>query len=135
MWLKSDDEKTAVFPAEKLAKIKKETEIEYGEEFASSTSVKDILWDIEKDGKHSFEIEWIPADKYKVLFPNLKKNKKVTFVITISFRLSDGDDKTLFAMNGIGEGATVKDAVGIGSKGAAKQKVKIECASFTSKQF
>ena len=133
MWLKSADEKTFVFPAEKLIKVKKQTEIEYGEEFASSRSVKEVLGDIEKDGK--FEFEWQAPDKYKSLFPNLKKNKKVKFEITISFVLFDGDGKNLFSMNGVGSDATVKDAGGIGSRSAAKQKVKIECTSFKSIQF
>lgn len=133
MWMTSDDKKISVFPAEKLIRVKKQTEIEFGEEFAGSNSVKEVLGDIEKDGK--FEFEWQAPDKYKSLFPNLKKNKKVKFEIKISFILFDGDGKSLFSMNGEGSDATVKDAIPIGSKNAAKQKVKIECASFKAKQY
>jgi len=95
--------------------------------------VKEVLKQIKDDNKHAFEIEWKPPDKYKSLFTNLKKNKKVKFNIYISFLLRDGDGKNLFIMFGVGKGATVKDAVGIGSRTAAKEKVQLECTSFDDK--
>ena len=130
MSLGSDDGNIIINTRESISKITKETQIEYGEEYASSNSMREILKDIKNDGKHAFEIEWKAPDKYKSLFTNLKKNKKVKFNVFINFFLKDGDGKNLFTMSGACGGAKVKDAVGIGSNNAVKQKVKLECETF-----
>ena len=129
--LGSDDDKIIINPREAISQIdSKINRVENGEGTPYSENVKLVLKEIKDDGKHAFTIEWQPPDKYKSLFPNLKKNKKVKFNVFISFLLRDGDGKNLFLASGACRGASVKDAVGIGSRNAVKQKVKLECDTF-----
>ena len=131
MSLGSDDEKIIINPREAISKIdSKINRVENGEGTAYRDNVKLVLTEIKEHGKHAFTIEWQPPDKYKSLFPNLKKNKKVKFNVFLSFLLRDSDGKNLFSASGACYGAKVKDAVGGGSGNAAKQTVKLECDTF-----
>lgn len=131
MSLGSDDDKIIINPREAISRIdSKINRVENGEGTAYQENVKLVLKEIKEDGKHAFTIEWQPPDKYKSLFPNLKKNKKAKFNVFLSFLLRDSDGKNLFAASGACHGAKVKDAVGGGARNAAKQTVKLECDTF-----
>lgn len=134
MTVGSDDKKIIINPREAISKItSKINRVENGEGTAYQENVKLVLKEIEDDGKHAFTIEWQPPDKYKSLFPNLKKNKKVKLNVFISFRLQDGNDKNLFLANVACSGAKVIDSVPGGSRNAVKQTVKFECKTFEPK--
>ncbi len=131
MSLGSDDDKIIINPREAISKItSKINRVENGEGTAYQENIKLVLQEIKDDGKHAFTIEWQPPDKYKSLFTNLKKNKKVKFNVFISFLLRDGDGKNLFTASGACLGAKVNDAVGGGARNAVKQTVKLECDTF-----
>ncbi len=131
MSLGSDDDKIMINPRVAISKIhSKINRVENGEGTPYEQNVKLVLGEIKDDGKHAFTIEWQPPDKYKSLFPNLKKNKKVKFNVFLSFLLRDSDGKNIFTASGSCYGAKVKDAVGGGSGNAAKQTVKLECDTF-----
>jgi hypothetical protein len=130
MSLSSDDDKISINPRAAISKISKENRVENGEGTPFSENVKLVLKEIKDDGKHAFTIEWQPPDKYKSLFPNLKKNRKAKFNVFINFLLRDSDGKNLFLASGACRGAAVKDAVGGGARNAVKQTVKFECDTF-----
>ena len=133
MSLASDDTKISISPSVAISKISQFNKVESGEGTPFEENVKSVLKEIEDDGKHAFTIEWQPPEKYKSLFPNLKKNKKVKLNVFISFLLQDGNGKNMFVASGACSGAKVIDSVPGGSRNAIKQTVKLECDTFKPK--
>ena len=73
--LGSDDDKIIINPRGAISKIhSKINRVENGEGTPYEQNVKLVLGEIKEDGKHAFTIEWQPPEKYKSVFPNLKKN-------------------------------------------------------------
>lgn len=99
----------------------------------SSNSVKERLETIKKENPPKFKFEWKPIEKYKSLFPNLKKaGKKELSKMFFYFWIRD-DGKLLWSAIATGNDCEVRDVIPKSRGANLIQTIEITCKDFNFK--
>ena len=106
-------------------------ELKFGDQYASSNSVKDLIQRIKDDGKHAFQLVWKPELKYGLLFNTLKgDNSKVSISLYFFIREDSETGKVLWNDIATAGGVKIGNCLCNGKSNNGLEIVDITSASF-----